>query len=239
MARRTKKPRGSSPSRAVLRLDHRFRERRYEGKAAGSAYVWVALMCVGAVAMGAACWAMFFRDEALEPLPYMPYVLVAGAALVLAYLMFGQEGGAPVHVGVLGIGFENDDKVTRTPWCDIRKVTLGNGALRFETRDIPLTLSLTAHPDAAALALDEALKRIPDRVDVDDREIERIGAPSKGVGEELTADPPQVTTEKCRASGKPLTFEKDVRMCSRCGALYHKSGVPRSCIECDKRLKKK
>ena len=181
---------------------------------------------------------MFFRDDTLEPIPYMPYLLVAGAAMVLGYLMFGQEGGAPVHVGMLGIGFASEDRVSRTPWCDIRKVSLKNGALRFETRGTPLTLSLAAHADAATRALDEALKRIPDRVDVDEQDVERLGPPSSSAGEQLNAEPPQVTAMKCRASGKPLTFEKDVRMCSRCAALFHKAGVPRSCIECGKKLKK-
>ena len=34
-----------------------------------------------------------------------------------------------------------------------------------------------------------------------------------------------------------IAFEKDARLCGRCGELYHKSGVPYLCLTCDARLK--
>ena len=39
-------------------------------------------------------------------------------------------------------------------------------------------------------------------------------------------------------SYETLTFERDVRMCRRCGAIFHRAEVPRRCIECGKKLKR-
>ena len=64
-----------------------------------------------------------------------------------------------------------------------------------------------------------------------------VGRPQKDDAPTLSAEPPQVVDEHCRASDKPLTIEKDVRMCARCVALDHKAAVPRRCVVCHARLK--
>jgi hypothetical protein len=40
------------------------------------------------------------------------------------------------------------------------------------------------------------------------------------------------------STDEPLTFEKDVRMCDRCGAPYHKAGVPKRCAGCGAKLRR-
>ena len=53
----------------------------------------------------------------------------------------------------------------------------------------------------------------------------------------MEAEPPQITSMHCHASDKPLTVERDARMCARCGALYHRTAIPRRCVECGKKLR--
>ena len=87
----------------------------------------------------------------------------------------------------------------------------------------------------------EAVSRIPKRVALDESRVEALGA-GDGVrsseGEKMQVEPPQVTGMECRSSSQALTFEKDVRLCARCGVPYHKMGVPTRCEECGRRLKK-
>ena len=194
-------------------------------------------MSFGAVALGMASYAMLMRDAELEPIPYMPYMLVVGAALVLAYLMFGQQSSLVVRVGELGVGVEDNDKVLRTSWWQIESVTVEGSVLSLKTTGKPIHLNLSHHGSAAARLIAEASKRIPERLELDDSDMAKIGAPNNTDGEPLEVDAPQVTGERCRATEQPLTFEKDVRMCNRCGTLYHRSGVPTRCAECGKKLK--
>ena len=54
----------------------------------------------------------------------------------------------------------------------------------------------------------------------------------------VTLEPAQVAGQKCKASGKLIAFEKDARLCGRCGEIYHKDSVPKRCEVCDARLLK-
>lgn len=238
MARRTKKPKArdkAQPTRALRRLNETFKERRFEAGASQSAYLWVFIMSAGAIAMGCAVYALFIRDAELDPIPYMPYLLVAGAVLVLAYLLFGQQPTATLRVGELGVGDEHGDKVNRTSWWQIQSITFEGGLLSLKTHGKPIHIVLKDQRAAAARVLAEATKRIGDRVEVDDGDRATIG-PAGREGEVLTVDPPQVAGQNCRATEQPLTFEKDVRMCNRCGVFYHRAGVPKRCAECDRLL---
>ena len=239
MARRAKKPKargGRKPTRTLRRFNEAFEERRFEPAATQSAYFWVIVMSVGSIAMGSAFYALFVRDAELEPIPYMPYLLVVGAALVLAYLVFSQQGAATLRVGELGVGNEKGDKITRTAWWQIQAVAFEHGVLTLKTTGAPIHIDLKEQRAAAALILAEAAKRIPDRVEVDESDAAKIGTAGKD-GERVTVDPPQVAGERCRTTEEPLTFEKDVRMCSRCSVLYHRNGVPKNCAECGRSLK--
>ncbi len=84
----------------------------------------------------------------------------------------------------------------------------------------------------------EANERITDRVELDDNDLSTIGRPSSSEGRKVPAEAPQVTSERCRASDQPLTFEEDVRLCGRCAVAYHKQHTPRSCQACGRKLKR-
>jgi hypothetical protein len=238
MARRTKNPgtTASAPARRALRrLSETFHERRFEAEVATPQYVWVILVNLGAIALGAGFYGQFFVDPAIS---YAPFVMASGVVLVAAYLLFGSDDGTVLVVGELGLGFEQDGKTSRTRWYEVEGVALGGGLLKVETTGKPINVPLKQHAPAARRIVAEALKRLPKRVELDDEDVHGLGEPNTKEGDHVEIEPPQVTNQFCSATDKALTFEKDVRMCSRCGALYHRAGVPRRCGECDKKLKK-
>jgi hypothetical protein len=50
-------------------------------------------------------------------------------------------------------------------------------------------------------------------------------------------EPPQAAGQRCKASDKLIAFEKDARVCGRCGEVYHKEGVPSACLTCGAKLR--
>jgi hypothetical protein len=230
----TGKTKTGDATKAIRRLDERFVERRFEPAAAGSAYLGAVAMSLGGIALGMGSYALL----ALQGRPtydWGRWLIVLGAGLVCVYLVAGSKKVGALRVGELGVGFEEEGKVSRTAWCDITKVSLVDRALKLATAGKSLLIPLDAYPVGAARAAREAKTRIPKRVALEDEDLGKLGS-GQG-GSEVEAEPPQVTEEQCRATGEALTFEKDVRMCGRCGALYHRSGVPKRCLDCGKKLK--
>jgi hypothetical protein len=220
----------------LRRLDDEFREWRFEPKPSRRDLVAVVVMSFGALALGAGIYAQYLWKAAAPP-GYAPYLIGLGAALLVAYAVFGQQRTAPIVVGELGVGFEREGKVDRTAWYELTGLTLEHGALRLKTAGKPFSLALAEYPSAARLVVAQALERIPDRVGLGDADVSTLGPPRAGEGQERAADPPQVTELACRASGRALSFESDVRMCGRCAALYHRAAVPARCLECRRPLK--
>lgn len=219
---------------SLRRLDETFAERRFEAKSSHRDLIAVLLLSFGALGLGSGIYAQFLWN-APEPPGYAPFVLGLGIVLIGIYLFYPPSASEPLVVGELGVGFEHDGKITRTAWYQLRKLTFANGALLLETTGKPLLVPVSAHAGAARRILAEARRRVPKRVEVDDDALTPAGS-SADVGEEQEAEPPQVTEMTCRATDKPLSVEKDVRMCARCGVLYHRSGVPARCAECGRRL---
>ena len=238
MARTKRKaPAATSPTeKALARLDRDFEEWSFSPRAGASEYLWVVTMSLGGIALGVGVYAMFLRQTP-EPLAFAPYVLALGAVLVGAYLLFGQRLGAGLRAGPLGVGIETEGKVSRHAWYEVKRVTLTHDVLRLETAGRPLNVALRTHPAAAKRILAEAQKRIGKRVDLDDEDQLRVGRPDSDEGELVTAEAPQITSMRCRSSDKALTVERDARMCGRCGALYHRTAIPRRCVECGKKLR--
>ncbi len=229
-----KKAKTGEGEKALRRVDESFVEYRYEPAAGGGAYAGAVVMSLGGIALGMGAYAMI----ALQGRPLYEWgrwLLALGAGLVVVYLLIGGKKVGALRVGYLGVGFEEDGKTARTPWYEITRVKLGDRALRLETGKRTVVVPLDAHGNGAARIVSEAQSRIPKRVALEDDDIAGLG--SSAGGARVPAEPPQVTQAHCRATDEPLTFEKDVRMCGRCGALYHRSGVPRRCLECSRKLK--
>jgi hypothetical protein len=196
----------------------------------------VILLSFGALATGAGIYAQWFW-RAPDPPAYAPFLLAGGILLVVVYAFYAPSPGAELVVGELGIGVEREGKLTHTAWYEIEQLTFVHRALVARTGGKPIQVAIKDHPDAARLIVAEAMERIPDRVDLDDDDVARIGSPAGDAGELRAADPPQVTDLTCRASDMPLNIEKDVRMCAGCGVLYHRKSVPNRCVECARRFK--
>jgi hypothetical protein len=95
-------------------------------------------------------------------------------------------------------------------------------------------IPLATQRQAAARALAEAKRRIPARVEGSPTELEPLDDKD---GEVLKLEPPQVAGLSCKATGKAISFEEDVRLCADCGESYHKDHVPRVCATCNGALR--
>jgi hypothetical protein len=225
-------------SRKVRRLDQPLQERRFAPKTSARPIATLIALGLGGLIMGAGVYGLWLRDEALGALPYAQYLLFAGALLVAVYIIFGMGAAKALRVGDLGVGREgSEDRPERAAWYEIIDVTLSGDVLTVATEGKPIEISLARDPQAASCIVAEARRRIPDRLSLEESDIERIGPPQDDAGTELKPEPPQVAGQQCRNTEKPLMVEKDVRMCARCGVLYHRSGVPNRCLECDAKLR--
>jgi hypothetical protein len=225
---------GASTDKTLRTLDETFEDRRFDPTARGTAYLGAVLLSFGGLLLGAGTYA-YGWVEAGQWHENAHLFVVAGLVFELGFLFMNGEPPAPIRVGSLGLGFDEDGKLRRVAWCDIDQVNLSTSELSLSTADGELTVRLDAHRAAAAAILAEARTRIPKRVAADEAKSAELGPTDGGVRE--LAEAPQVAGETCRASRKALTFEKDVRMCARCGALYHREGVPSACLACDAKLK--
>jgi hypothetical protein len=235
--RRQKAAAGEGTGASALRLSSDPRkERRYEPKAGSTAIASVIGMSVGALLLGAGVYAQFLRGEALGPHKYASYLLLGGALLLLAVAIFGPRAATPLRVGDAGIGREKDgSEIDRIEWRDIKRIVLGGDALTIESPGDTLIVSLKLHAQAAARIVAEAKARIPKALDdVDDKELETLDS---GEGEVIPLEPAQVAGSRCKATDKLIAFEKDARLCGKCGEVYAKDSVPSNCLTCEAKLR--
>jgi hypothetical protein len=213
------------------------REWRYEPKPSIGAILTLIGAGLGAALAGAGVYAQWFRPEDLGPHKLGPYLLGAGAALMIAVAFFGQLTAKPIRVGDAGIAVEKDPgELDRIAWNRVTTVTLSQSALTVQAGGTIINIPLSLHPQAAARILAEAKERIPARVeDVSGDKLEKI---DESAGELITLEPPQAAGLRCKSSDKLIAFEKDARFCGRCGEIYHKDGVPKRCVTCDAVLRK-
>ena len=234
---RSSKREGSEGGEGALRTrsDPR-KERRYEPKASATAVVSVLVLSIGAVLLGAGTYAQWLRPEELGPHKAAPWLLLAGALSLLAIAVFGPRNPRPIRVGDAGVGAEiEDNEITRIEWRDVTRILLGGDVLTVESPSANLSIPVKLHPQAAARVIAEARARIPARVeDVND---ESFDALDESEGQVLPLEPPQVAGTRCKATDKLIAFEKDARLCTRCGEVYYKDSVPERCLTCDAKLR--
>jgi hypothetical protein len=231
-----KTSRGPAGDVSYLRqLDDPRHERRYEAATSAFAIVTVLLFSLGAVALGAGVYAQWLRGGDAGPHPWALYFLIAGAALLLAVALFGQTTARPIRVGDGGVAVDRDETtIERVAWCDVARLLISDGAVTVQGHGITISVPRGVHAAAAARVVREARQRIPEKVESD----AAVNPPAGAIEppNELL-EPPQIAGQPCKSTGKVIAFEKDARLCGRCGELYHKSGVPSRCVTCDARLK--
>lgn len=228
----------SAGGATALRLSSDPRkERRYEPKAGTSAVVSVVGMSIGAVLLGAGVYAQFLRDAALGPHKLAPYLLLGGALLLLAVALFGPRAATPIRVGDAGIAREKDGgEIERIEWRDIARILLGGDALTIESPGDTMVLPLNVHGQAAARIVAEAKSRIPKVLD-EDLDEKALPTLESSEGEVIPLEPAQVAGARCKATDKLIAFEKDARLCGKCGEVYAKDAVPQKCLTCDAKLR--
>ena len=240
-SKRKRKSPGPQPEGGALFLRQRSdprSERRYEARPALAALLTVIAGSLAAVALGAGAYGQWFRAEDAGSHPYAMVLLGAGALVAIAVAIFGQWGSRPIRVGDAGVAVEKGPgEIDRVAWRDVTGVALSGNVLTFRASGAALAIGIPvgAHPQAAARALAEAHARIPARVEgIKDDALPR---PDDAAGQVVPLEAPQVAGLHCAASEKLIAFERDARLCGRCGEVYHKDGVPRRCVTCDAPLK--
>jgi hypothetical protein len=227
---------GDSGSSTSLRLQSAERsERRFEPKSSAAAAIAVLVASLATIAVGAGTYGQWLRGDELGPHKYAFVLLAGGAAVLLAVALFGPRPAKPVRVGDAGLALEKDaGEIERIAWCDVTRVLYAPGvSLTFQAAGSTLAIPLGQHANAAAKALAEARARIPGKVEDIDAKLEG----DANAGEAVVLEAAQVAGQRCKATDKLISFERDARLCGRCGEVYHKDGVPSRCATCDAKLR--
>jgi hypothetical protein len=212
-----------------------YQERRYEPREQAFAVLWWVAMSVSGVLLGAGAYGQWLRAEALGPHQASMWLLLGGAAMLIGVLLLGQRTAKPIRVGDAGVAVEKDADLERIAWRHVTRVMLGGDMLTIQSAGTSISIPLKQHAGAAARALAEARARIPKRVDK--LEGDGLPAPDDADGQIVPLDPPQAAGMRCKATDKLIAFEKDARVCGRCGEVYHKESVPGACLTCGAKLK--
>ena len=228
---------GAGADLALRTQDDPRSERRFEPTASVMAVISTLAMSVGAVLVGAGTYAQWLRTGDLGPHPAAPYLLAGGAVLLIAVALFGQRLAKPLRVGDAGIALEKGPgELDRLEWRDVTRVLLSGGVLSLQGSGTTISVPVAVHRAAAARIFSEASRRIPAKVEGLDGA--SLGESDSQAGEKMMLEPPQVAGQHCKQSDKLIAFEKDGRLCGRCGEVYHKDHVPPRCLTCDALLKR-
>ena len=225
-----KGPRGAAPCWLRVSSDPRG-ERRFKPSSSSTGLLALLLSSLGAVVAGAGCYAQFLRTL---PHPWGVPLLAGGVVLFLAGFVIQTRVVPTVRVGDAGLAVERGEEIERLGWHEIDAIRFASGALTFSGAGKVVALSLGDHKDAAGLALAEARARIPARTAA--LASETIEAPPLAAGEPIKLEEAQVAGKRCHASGRIVSFERDARLCGRCGQVYHFEEVPSRCDTCDTEL---
>jgi hypothetical protein len=230
---------GGGASMLRLRTDPR-KEWRYEPVASAAAWISVLGMSIGSVLLGAGVYGQWlrgsFRTDVTDPHPYAPYLLLGGALVVAAIALFGPRAVKPIRVGDAGIALEKEPgELDRIGWRDVTRILLSGDVLTFQGAGSVLSIPLKQHPQAAARAVAEARERIPEKLE--DVDVTAVPKLDDDAGEVLPLERAQLAGARCKASDELIAFEKDARLCGRCGEVYHKAHVPERCLTCKAPLK--
>jgi hypothetical protein len=211
---------------------------RFEPKPTAKAIAAVVLLSLGGLALGVGVYGQWLRGAEVAPLGYAPALLVGGLLMLGGYALLARAAPPVLQVGDVGLSVEpGTGAERRIAWYDITAIRLGPAALRVEAKKESLLLPLAEHAAAARRVVAEAGERIPKRLELRSADRARLGEADPSEGQSVAVEAPQVAGLSCRASGKPLTFEHDVRLCARCFAAYDQASVPLRCLGCDAELR--
>jgi len=212
------------------------KERRYSGEQTYASKVAIAVGMLGALSLGAGVYSQWVSDHARGSAPYMVF---AGALVLAGALVFGDLGTNPVRVGDGGVALERGRDLLRILWCDLQHVRVQDGKLVLESKEQTFTIPIAGQPQAVARILAEGTRRVPEAMDVRRKDVSGLPEPGENDGELLTLDRLQVAGRHCAASGRPISFERDARLCPQCCQVYLRDEVPQKCVTCELELGEK
>jgi hypothetical protein len=217
--------------KAAAKREHK--ERRFAAEATYASKLAIAGGMAGALALGAGVYGQWVRDQ---PTSYSGYLVAAGA-LVLGIALFrtGADPGT-LRVGDAGVGLEKNNDLVRILWCDIERLSMEGDQVSIRAKQATITFPRAAFPKGSALLVTEAGRRVPDVVKLSRAEIDAAGSASASDGEVVSIEEIQVTGRHCRASDKPISYERDARLCPNCCEVYLKDQVPKKCLTCQQDL---
>lgn len=187
----------------------------------------------GALLLGAGVYANWIRAEAL---PYGAYLVGIGAVVLGAALWKNSVEIGSVRIGDAGIALERGGDLERILWCDVERISLDPDRTLITGKTGNISFPTAAHLRAAAWLAREAGRRIPDAVAVKREQLSKLPEPREIDGELVTVEELQVTGRHCRATGRPIAFERDARLCPTCGEVYLKDQIPSQCMTCGAEL---
>jgi hypothetical protein len=209
------------------------KERRYTGEQTYASKVAVAVGLLGSLLLGAGVYSQWVSDQARSSAPYLTIV---GALLLAGALILGDLGTNPVRVGDGGVVLEKGRDLLRILWCDLEHVRLADGKLVLTSKQQTLVIPTAGQPRAVARILAEGTRRVPDAMDVKRSAVSGLPEPSEHDAEILTMETLQVAGRHCAASDRPISFERDARLCPQCCQVYLRDEVPKKCVTCKSEL---
>jgi hypothetical protein len=209
------------------------RERRFSPEETYASRVTVYAGMLGALGLGAGVYAQWLRPE---PLSYGPILVGLGGVLFAGSLWKGTAEVGHVRVGDAGVALEKGNDVVRILWCDIERASIEDGRVLVRGKETSLSFPLDAHPKASAWLVSEGGRRVPDVMGFSRAALDRLPEPKEFDGELVSVEELQIAGRHCRASGKPIAFERDARLCPNCGESYLKDQVPKTCLTCQAEL---
>lgn len=213
--------------------DHagKLTERRFTAEPTGRANFQALIGGLGVAALGAGTYATWMHDV---PMPIAPYLFGGGTLAVVIASVMGSSDGMPIRVGDVGVAVERGGgQPERIAWYEVESVALEDNRIVVKAGSKRIVAPASHHAAAAAWILKEAQLRIPARVTVP---ADRIGELMRGADEHgavLAVEPLQVAGRRCKASSAIISFERDARICKRCGEVYDKKHVPEKCLTCE------
>jgi hypothetical protein len=207
-------------------------ERRYASTTSAATWLTVLGLSIAGVLAGAGVYGQWLFGA--TPHKYAPYLLVGGVVMAVAVVLLGRWSAPTVRVGDAGVALEKEGggELERIAWNEITEIVLTGDSLTLQAAGRLVTLGAGAQPQAFSRALAEAKRRRPDKMQ-DVHVPEGLTVPlDDAVGQVVALDPPQVAGKRCRASDQLIAFERDARLCVRCGEVYHKDGAPAACVTC-------
>lgn len=209
------------------------KERRFLPEATYASRASIVGGMLGALTLGAGVYSQWLSEN---PRAIAPYLFAVGAAGLAAALWFGDAGALPLRVGDAGVVIEKGSELMRLAWCDMKRVFSERSELVLQGEEVTLRVPIAAHRTAVAWILSEGVKRVPAALDVKRSSLAGLPEPKDSDGEFVVIEGLQVAGRHCAASGKPISFERDARVCPVCGQVYLKDQVPKKCATCDGEL---